>query len=78
MAYLPGTVKSFWGNELLGKDVEVTSALVPMGGPAIFYGNFVRIDKFEYRYYLVLAQKSGKTININIDHIFSIEEDISK
>jgi hypothetical protein len=75
MAYLIGTVKDFWGNALLGKKVLVTSALAPALGapPLTLSGVFLRLDKFEYRYYLVLEQTSG-TISINIDHIFSMEE----
>ena len=71
----PDSSLNFWGNTHSGKQVVVTSALTTMAGPPLeIHGKFISLEKFQYRWYLILEQKSAKIVHINIDHIFSIEE----
>lgn len=71
--HLPESSLGFWGNHFVGQTVNVISAISSItSGPQSLQGKLVRIDKFQYRYYIVLVQ-SGKEVNINIDHIFAIE-----
>lgn len=72
---LPDSTLSFWGNNFVGKNVQIASAIFSMaGGPVALTGKLVRIDRFQYRYYAVIEQKEEKLVHVNIDHIFAIEE----
>lgn len=65
-----------WVNTLKGKNVLITTAVAANMGTGLFEfsGKYVRMDVAEYRKYVVLEQKSGKILNVNIDHIMIIEE----
>lgn len=69
----PNSTLNCWVNRYAGKEVKITLALTGIAGLPTLSGNLVRIDKFEYRYYLVLDQ-NGNITNVNIDHILVIEE----
>lgn len=67
------TSKDCWVNQYIGKEVLITVALSGIAGMPTLSGTLLRIDKFEYRYYLVLDQ-GEKISNTNIDHVLTIEE----
>lgn len=74
MGLLPESTPQFWGNVLIGKRVKVTSPVATLTGGLIFLtGEFVRLDRYQYRNYVVLDQ-NGKEVAVNIDHIFTMEE----